>query len=98
MKKGKMLLSLGCIVAIGLMVGYTAQAQARQAKPEFVWKFQTAWAAGLGVNKTAKYAANLIYLMSDGRLKLDFHYGGEICPEMETLDAVAKGVLDATHA
>lgn len=95
MKRMRIIAILGCILAIGFMVGYAGQSE---AKPEFVWKFQTAWPAGIGVNKCAKHAAELIYLMSNGRLKLDFHYGGEICPEMETLDAVGKGIIDATHA
>lgn len=105
--KGKKLSAVigGICLIVVLTVSLAACAKAptpaptpTPAEPEFVWKLQTAWAAGNKINECAKHGFDLIELYSNGRIEIDMYTAGEIVPSFEVWEAVGKGVIDAGHA
>jgi TRAP-type mannitol/chloroaromatic compound transport system substrate-binding protein len=50
-----------------------------------------------GLGMAAENFADLVELMSDGRLKVHVYGAGELVPAMEVFDAVSQGVVDAGH-
>ena len=103
MKKGILLCSVAVILFLGTIfagcapAAPTPAAPAPAAGPEYTWKFEASWVAGFANNDMPQHQAALIEKFSDGRIKIDYHYGNEIVPEYEVWDAVGKGILDAGH-
>lgn len=65
---------------------------------KYEWRMVTTWpkdfpGLGTGANQLAKYITD----MSDGRLKVTVHGGGEIVPPLESFDAVSKGTAEMGH-
>ena len=68
------------------------------AQQKFVWKVQTAWPATNLLHLSAVELGKMIDEMSGGRLKWDMSAAGTVVGSFEVLDAVNRGLLDATHA
>ena len=59
------------------------------------WKMSTAWVSSNDFINHDKYFVKLIHEMSNGRLQIKFHSGGEIVPATELLPTVQNNVLQA---
>jgi len=57
------------------------------------WKMSTAWSSSLDPIENDKYFVKLVHEMSNGRLQIKFHSGGEIVPATELMSAVQNNVL-----
>ena len=68
------------------------------AQPRFVWKVQTAWPATNLLHLSAVELGKMIDEMSSGRLKWEMSAAGTVVGTFEVLDAVNRGLIDATHA
>ena len=68
------------------------------AQPKIVWKVQSAWPATNLLHISALEMAKMIEEMSGGRFKWEMSAAGTIVGSFEVLDAVNRGLLDATHA
>ena len=64
----------------------------------YQWKMITTWPKNFpGLGMAAENFAELVKVMSDGRLTVHVYGAGEIVPAMEVFDAVSQGVVDAGH-
>tara|TARA_R110002072_G_scaffold99842_6_gene219607 strand:+ start:1210 stop:2373 length:1164 start_codon:yes stop_codon:yes gene_type:complete len=64
----------------------------------FQWKMITTWPKNFpGLGMAAENFANMVEVMSDGRLTVHVYGAGELVPAMEVFDAVSQGVVDAGH-
>jgi TRAP-type mannitol/chloroaromatic compound transport system substrate-binding protein len=68
------------------------------AQPPFVWKVQTAWPASNLLHVSAVELGRMVEEMSGGRLKWEMTAAGTVVGTFEVLDAVNRGLIDATHA
>ena len=68
------------------------------AQQRFVWKVQSAWPATNLLHVSAMELGKMIDEMSGGRLKWEMSAAGTIVGTFEVLDAVNRGLIDATHA
>jgi TRAP-type mannitol/chloroaromatic compound transport system substrate-binding protein len=68
------------------------------AQQRFVWKVQSAWPATNLLHVSAVELAKMVEEMSGGRLKWDMSAAGTVVGTFEVLDAVNRGLLDATHS
>ena len=68
------------------------------AQQRFVWKVQSAWPATNLLHVSAVELAKMIEEMSGGRLKWEMSPAGTVVGAFEVLDAVNRGIIDATHA
>jgi TRAP-type mannitol/chloroaromatic compound transport system substrate-binding protein len=68
------------------------------AQQRFVWKVQSAWPATNLLHVSAVELAKMVEEMSGGRLKWEMSAAGTVVGTFEVLDAVNRGLLDATHA
>lgn len=68
-----------------------------QSKP-IVWRLQTSWPASNLIQLSVQELARIIDEMSGGRLKWEVMPAGTVVGAFEVLDAVHRGVLDATHS
>jgi TRAP-type mannitol/chloroaromatic compound transport system substrate-binding protein len=68
------------------------------AQQRFVWKVQSAWPATNLLHVSAVELAKIIEEMSGGRLKWEMSPAGTVVGAFEVLDAVNRGIIDATHA
>jgi TRAP-type mannitol/chloroaromatic compound transport system substrate-binding protein len=68
------------------------------AQQKIVWKVQSAWPASNLLHLSAVEMAKMIEEMSGGRLKWEMSGAGTIVGSFEVLDAVNRGLIDATHA
>jgi TRAP-type mannitol/chloroaromatic compound transport system substrate-binding protein len=68
------------------------------AQQRFVWKVQSAWPATNLLHVSAVELAKMIEEMSGGRLKWEMSAAGTVVGAFEVLDAVNRGIIDATHA
>lgn len=68
------------------------------AQQKIVWKVQTAWPASNLLHISAVEMAKMIEEMSGGRFKWDMQAAGTVVGSFEVLDAVNRGLIDATHA
>jgi TRAP-type mannitol/chloroaromatic compound transport system substrate-binding protein len=68
------------------------------AQPRFVWKVQSAWPATNLLHVSAVELAKMIEEMSGGRLRWEMSAAGTVVGSFEVLDAVNRGLLDATHS
>src|SRR5688572_33241567 len=68
------------------------------AQQRFVWKVQSAWPATNLLHISAVELGKMIDDMSGGRPKWEVSAAGTIVPAFEVLDAVNRGLLDASHA
>jgi TRAP-type mannitol/chloroaromatic compound transport system substrate-binding protein len=68
------------------------------AQQRFVWKVQSAWPATNLLHISAVELAKSIEEMSGGRLKWEMSAAGTIVGSFEVLDAVNRGLIDASHA
>jgi TRAP-type mannitol/chloroaromatic compound transport system substrate-binding protein len=68
------------------------------AQQRFVWKVQSAWPASNLLHISAVELAKSIEEMSGGRLKWEMTAAGTIVGSFEVLDAVNRGLIDASHA
>ena len=66
------------------------------AKP-IVWRLQSSWPAGSLVQQSLLELTKMVEEMSGGRLKWEVMPSGTVVGPFEVLDAVHRGVLDATH-
>src|SRR4029434_9308760 len=64
----------------------------------FVWKVQSAWPATNLLHVSAVELGKMIDEMSAGRLKWELSAAGTVVGAFEVLDAVNRGLIDATHA
>jgi len=72
--------------------------RAATAQQRFVWKVQSAWPATNLLHLSAVELAKMIEEMSGGRLKWEMLPAGAIVGSFEVLDAVNRGLIDASHA
>jgi TRAP-type mannitol/chloroaromatic compound transport system substrate-binding protein len=76
----------------------TADAGGGGEQKHYQWKMVTTWPKNFpGLGMAAENFADLVELMSDGRLKVHVYGAGELVPAMEVFDAVSQGVVDAGH-
>jgi TRAP-type mannitol/chloroaromatic compound transport system substrate-binding protein len=68
------------------------------AQQRFVWKVQSAWPVTNLLHVSAVELGKMIDEMSGGRLKWEMSGAGTIVGTFEVLDAVNRGLIDATHA
>jgi TRAP-type mannitol/chloroaromatic compound transport system substrate-binding protein len=69
------------------------------AQPQrVVWKVQSAWPPTNLLHLSAVELGKMIEEMSGGRLKWEMSAAGTIVGTFEVLDAVNRGLIDATHA
>ena len=68
------------------------------AQQKFVWKVQSAWPATNLLHLSAVELGKMIDEMSGGRLKWDISAAGTVVGAFEVLDAVNRGLIDASHA
>jgi TRAP-type mannitol/chloroaromatic compound transport system substrate-binding protein len=68
------------------------------AQQRIVWKVQSAWPASNLLHISAVELGKMIDEMSGGRLKWDMSAAGTVVGSFEVLDAVNRGLIDATHA
>ena len=68
------------------------------AQQRFVWKVQSAWPATNLLHLSAVELAKMIEEMSGGRLKWEMLPAGAVVGSFEVLDAVNRGLIDASHA
>jgi TRAP-type mannitol/chloroaromatic compound transport system substrate-binding protein len=68
------------------------------AQQRFVWKVQSAWPATNLLHLSALELAKMIEEMSGGRLKWEVSAAGTVVGTFEVLDAVNRGLIDATHS
>ena len=89
--KRRVLLSLvGIMLAACVMVGSTAEPVQAVTK----WKFQSAWAPSITLWRGDKYFANLLGVMTEGDLEIQYFDGGTLVTKVpELFDAVSKGML-----
>jgi TRAP-type mannitol/chloroaromatic compound transport system substrate-binding protein len=66
------------------------------AKP-IVWRLQSSWPAGSLVQQSLLELTKMVEEMSGGRLKWEVMPSGTVVGPFEVLDAVHRGVIDATH-
>jgi TRAP-type mannitol/chloroaromatic compound transport system substrate-binding protein len=71
---------------------------AASAQQKFVWKVQTTWPAANLLHISAVEMAKMIEEMSGGRLRWEMLPAGSIVGAFEALDAVNRGLIDASHA
>jgi TRAP-type mannitol/chloroaromatic compound transport system substrate-binding protein len=100
------LLLVGALVAtLGLWATDRADMPANEnfsaeatAGKHYQWKMITTWPKNFpGLGMAAENFADLVKVMSDGRLTVHVYGAGEIVPAMEVFDAVSQGVVDAGH-
>jgi TRAP-type mannitol/chloroaromatic compound transport system substrate-binding protein len=68
------------------------------AQQKIVWKVQSAWPANNLLHISAVEMAKMIEEMSGGRFKWEMSAAGTVVPAFEVLDAVSRGLIDASHA
>jgi TRAP-type mannitol/chloroaromatic compound transport system substrate-binding protein len=68
------------------------------AQQRFVWKVQSAWPATNLLHVSAVELGKMIDEMSAGRLKWEVSAAGTVVGAFEVLDAVNRGLIDASHA
>jgi TRAP-type mannitol/chloroaromatic compound transport system substrate-binding protein len=68
------------------------------AQQRFVWKAQSAWPATNLLHLSALEYVKMIDEMSGGRLKIEMGAAGTVVGSFEVLDAVNRGLIDASHA
>jgi TRAP-type mannitol/chloroaromatic compound transport system substrate-binding protein len=68
------------------------------AQQRFTWKVQSAWPASNLLHISAVELAKSIEEMSAGRLKWEMMAAGTVVGSFEVLDAVNRGLIDASHA
>jgi TRAP-type mannitol/chloroaromatic compound transport system substrate-binding protein len=68
------------------------------AQQRIVWKVQSAWPATNLLHLSALELGKMVEEMSGGRLKWEMSAAGTIVGTFEVLDAVNRGLIDATHA
>jgi TRAP-type mannitol/chloroaromatic compound transport system substrate-binding protein len=68
------------------------------AQQRFVWKVQSTWPAANLLHISAMEMAKMIEEMSAGRLKWEMLPAGSVVGAFEALDAVNRGLIDASHA
>jgi TRAP-type mannitol/chloroaromatic compound transport system substrate-binding protein len=68
------------------------------AQQKIVWKVQSAWPASNLLHLSAVEMAKMIEEMSGGRFRWEMSGAGTIVGSFEVLDAVNRGLIDATHA
>ncbi len=71
---------------------------AASAQQRFTWKVQSAWPASNLLHISAVELAKSIEEMSGGRLKWEMMAAGTVVGSFEVLDAVNRGLIDASHA
>jgi TRAP-type mannitol/chloroaromatic compound transport system substrate-binding protein len=68
------------------------------AQQKIVWKVQSTWPANNLLHISALELAKMVEDMSGGRLKWEMSAAGTVVPAFEVLDAVSRGIIDASHA
>jgi TRAP-type mannitol/chloroaromatic compound transport system substrate-binding protein len=68
------------------------------AQQKFVWKVQSAWPATNLLHISAVELGKAVEEMSGGRLKWQMSAAGTVVGSFEVLDAVNRGLIDASHA
>jgi TRAP-type mannitol/chloroaromatic compound transport system substrate-binding protein len=71
---------------------------AATAQQKIVWKVQSAWPANNLLHISAVEMAKMIEEMSGGRFRWEMSAAGTVVPAFEVLDAVNRGLIDASHA
>ena len=63
------------------------------------WRLVTSWPKNFpGLGSAPEFFAEKVYAMSDGRLKITVHGGGEIVPPLGVFDAVSNGSVEMGHS
>ena len=68
------------------------------AQQKIVWKVQSTWPANNLLHISALELAKMVEEMSGGRLKWEMSAAGTVVGAFEVLDAVNRGIIDASHA
>lgn len=64
-----------------------------EPEPEFVWKAQTAWPKGCGLDYLQMRTLDFIEYWTKGRVEFERYSAGEIVPGYEIFDAVQLGTI-----
>jgi len=84
--------------ASGAMAAASALAAPAIAQGLQQWRMVTSWPRGLaGVGTGAERLAQRIGQLTGGRITVQFHAAGELVPDLECFDAVAKGDAEIGH-
>jgi TRAP-type mannitol/chloroaromatic compound transport system substrate-binding protein len=92
------LTAVNVVLVIFVAVLATQGPGAAHAQKPIVWKVQSAWPATNLLHVSAVELAKMIEEMSGGRLKWDMSAAGTVVGAFEVLDAVNRGLIDASHA
>ena len=82
---------IGAVAAGAVMGGIPL---ARAAGEQFVWKGQTFMSRANRYWEGAEDFAYMIEKYTDGRVKIQMHQAGELCPPGQVLDAAGQGIID----
>jgi len=65
----------------------------QEPEPDFVWKAQTAWPKGCGLDYLQRRTLDFVENWTHGRVKFERYSAGEIVPGYEIFEAVEKNVI-----
>lgn len=65
----------------------------QEPEPDFVWKAQTAWPKGCGLDYLQMRTLDFVEYWTKGRVKFERYSAGEIVPGYEIFEAVEKNVI-----
>ncbi len=97
--------ALGLAAAFAVLLGACAPEESQdtetQAAPEpstFEWKLVTTWPKNLpGLGTAPERLAEMVDVMSAGRLKIKVYAANELVPAFEVFDAVSEGSAEMGH-
>jgi TRAP-type mannitol/chloroaromatic compound transport system substrate-binding protein len=90
--------TLSMIGSLLVLVGTVVAPAEAQAPARTQWKMQSSWPAADFHQVNPKGLVDKIAEMSGGRLQLDLQAAGTVVQAFEVLDAVNRGLLDASHS
>ena len=76
------------LIAIVFTIGSSGSALAKELR------FQSIWPASIHLNKGDKYFANLVDVLCEDEVDIDYNDGGSLVKTDEVFDAVSNGMLD----
>lgn len=90
--KGRIAAVVAAAVAVSLLAGNHAEAQAHK------WKMQSLWQAGSVNQKVFEDWSARVKAATNGRIEIEPLAVGTIVPYTGTLDAMTNGILDSHHS
>jgi len=104
-KKLLVIVTLIMLLALGLFVVGCPQPAAEEeaALPTppvevIEWRIQTLWPSALAIYPPFHEFGEMVYQMSDGRLKIETYTSGAVVGTFDKFDAAVDGVIDGFHS